>query len=251
MDLDFSKHHILITGATSGIGRGIAKEFFKLNAAKIFVTGRRAELLKSLQAEMDDYERIIPFQADLSKEEEVIRLGNHILNSGGVDILVHSAGSNSGHSLFDVTNDEWDNIMNTNVKSAFILIKELIPEMIKKHYGRIIILSSVVARTGGLGHANCAYVSSKGAINALVKNTAVFAGKHGITVNSVSPSFVETEILEKSGINQIKDSLIKLHPVGRLGTIKDIANAVVFLASKDSGFVTGQDIGVSGGYVMN
>ena len=200
---------------------------------------------------MDDYERIIPFQADLSKEEEVIRLGNHILNSGGVDILVHSAGSNSGHSLFDVTNDEWDNIMNTNVKSAFILIKELIPEMIKKHYGRIIILSSVVARTGGLGHANCAYVSSKGAINALVKNTAVFAGKHGITVNSVSPSFVETEILEKSGINQIKDSLIKLHPVGRLGTIKDIANAVVFLASKDSGFVTGQDIGVSGGYVMN
>ncbi len=250
MSLDFSKQHILVTGATSGIGREIAINFFKLNASRIFVTGRRFELLESLRTEMNDTGRIIPFQADLSKEKEVLRLGKHILDNGGVDIIVHSAGSNSKHSLFDVTNDEWDNIMSTNVKSAFILIKELIPEMIKNQYGRIIILSSVVARTGGLGHANCAYVSSKGAINALVKNTAVFAGKYGITVNSVSPSFVETEILEKSGINQIKDNLIKLHPIGRLGTIKDIANAVLFLASKDNGFVTGQDIGVNGGYVM-
>jgi 3-oxoacyl-[acyl-carrier protein] reductase len=251
MNLDFSKRRILVTGATSGIGKEIAIEFFKLNAAKIFVTGRRIELLKSLQSDMNDYNNIVPFQADLSRDEDVLRLGKYIVDNGGVDIIVHSAGSNSKHSFFDVTEDEWDNIMNTNVKSSFILIKELMPAMIKNQYGRIIILSSVVARTGGLGNANCAYVSSKGAINGLVKNIAVFAGKYGITVNSVSPSFVETEILEKSGINQIKDRLIKLHPVGRLGTVKDIANAVMFLASEESGFVTGQDVAVNGGYVMN
>lgn len=247
---EFKEKTALVTGATRGIGKDIAVTLASLGT-KVFISGRNEDSLNSIASEyVKNGYKLIPIPADLSVEDDILRLANTICNYGGVDFFIHSAGITSNHSFFDVSLEEWDEIMKVNTKSAFILAQKLVPFMAKKKFGRIVFISSVVTKTGGLGSANVAYVASKSALVGLVKSLAKFTAKDGITVNSVSPSFVETEMLYQSGLIKIREKLIDLHPVGRLGTVKDVTNAVLFLLKKESSFITGQDIAVNGGYVM-
>lgn len=235
----------LVTGATGGIGAAIAKNFHA-QGATVILTGRRQEVLDQLAKELG--ERVFTLRADLSNKEEVAGLiDNAAALAGGVDILVCNAGITKDNLALRMKDEEWSDVIDTNLTASFVLIRNALKGMFRKRWGRIINITSVVGVTGNPGQAN--YAASKAGIIGLSKSIAQEVASRGITLNSIAPGFIKTAMTDVLTDDQ-KAKILGNIPAGALGTPEDIAAAALFLASNEAGYITGQTLHINGGMAM-
>ena len=238
--------NVLITGATGGIGAAILEIFHK-NGFNIIATGTNDEKLNSLKSKYD--ERVKAIKCNLSKEEDINELVSQSdSHFGSVDILVNNAGITKDNIFLRMQKNQWDDVININLNSNFLLTRLVIKGMIKKRWGRIINISSAVAKMGNPGQAN--YAASKAAIEGFSRSLALEVASRNITVNCIAPGFINTEILNTIEPEKL-DLMTKNIPMGKIGTPNDISNTVFFLSSEESSYITGQVIHVNGGLYMS
>ena len=232
----------LVTGASGGIGGEIAKAL-KAQGAKVAISGTNEEKLKALG------EDFIIIPANLSDKADVERLAKEAEEKlgGQVDILVNNAGITKDNLFMRMKDEEFESVINVNLTSIFILTRALIKGMMKKRSGRIINISSVVGTMGNPGQAN--YCASKGGLVAMTKSIAQELASRNITANCIAPGFIETAMTDKLNEEQ-KGKITQNIPAGKMGGANDIAAAVVYLASNEAAYVTGQTIHVNGGLLM-
>lgn len=238
----------LVTGASRGIGRHIALQLAQ-RGADVAINYR------SRQPEGDEVAREIEatgvralaFKADLSKMPEARSLVRQVQEQWGrIDILVNNAGITKDKSMKKLTDDDWNDVLDTNLGSVYATCSEVLKIMMDQKYGRIINITSFVGQAGNFGQAN--YAASKGGIIAFTKTLALEMAKYNITVNAIAPGFTETEMLAQVPEN-IREQIIARVPMGRFGKPEEIARAVVFLAAEGD-YITGQQINVNGGVYM-
>ena len=242
---DFSGKKILITGATGGIGMELSKSYLNLGA-ELVLSGTNKKKLELLNEELGQNCKI--FECNLSKKDDIDKLINFLENLGGVDILVNNAGKTEDNLLMRMNDKQWEEILLINLTSVMRITRGVIRGMIKKRWGRIINISSVVALTGNPGQSN--YVASKSGLIGLSKSLALEVALRGITVNCIAPGFIDTNMTEKLNQNQVNSILSKI-PMNRIGLPQEICSAAVFLASSNSNYITGQTIHINGGMFMN
>ena len=239
--------NIIITGASRGIGKGIALVFAK-HGANIAFTYRsskeEAQALENLLLEAG-CRKAKSYKSDASdfKSSEIL-VSNVLEDLGSIDVLVNNAGVTKDGLLMRMSQEDFDSVMSINMKSVFNMTKLVLPSMLKQKSGSIINMSSVVGVKGNAGQAN--YAASKSAINGFTKSTALELGSRNIRCNSIAPGFIETEMTEALGDETVKQWRNQI-PLRRGGTPEDIANATLFLASDMSSYITGQVINVCGG----
>jgi 3-oxoacyl-[acyl-carrier protein] reductase len=240
----------IVTGASRGIGRGIAVRLAE-EGARVVVNHRNSpeEAAATAQLVQAAGGEAHVIQADVSQFEEAQRLVKETLAAfGKVDVLVNNAGTTRDTLIMMMKEDQWDAVMNTNLKSVFNCCKAVARPMVKQKYGRIVNISSVSGLAGQAGQTN--YAASKAAVVGFSKSLAKELGSRNITVNVVAPGFVLTVLTADILTEENTSRAIEATPLGRLGTPEDIAAAVVFLASDDASFITGQVLSVDGGLVM-
>ena len=239
------KKKILITGASGGIGFAIAKKFYE-NGYFVILSGRNLPKLEQNAEKFEDNYDVL--SCDLSIEKDISELGKKINDKyDGIDILVNNAGITEDSLFMRMDYLKWNRVINTNLNSNFLLTNSFIRKMIKKKWGRIINITSVVGHTGNPGQAN--YCASKQGIIGMSKSIALEVARKGITVNCISPGFIETEMTQKLNEAQ-KESILNSIPIGRVGYPHEVANCVFFLSSEDSSYITGQTIHINGGITM-
>ncbi len=249
MENEFNGQVAVVTGSARGIGRAIAEALAKRGASVVICDILAQEAKNTAQEIASNYGvKTLSLSFDVSKGDEVEKAFKEILEEmGRIDILVNNAGITRDALLLRMKEDEWDSVISINLKSVFLCSKEAVKVMTKQRYGRIINISSVVAFTGNPGQAN--YSASKAGIVGLTKTIAKEYASRNITVNAVAPGFIMTKMTEALPEN-VKSEMLKAIPLGRFGTVEDVANAVVFLASPLAGYITGQVIHVNGGMYM-
>lgn len=236
----------LITGATGGIGMEIAKSFHHMGA-NIVASGTNPQKLEQLK-ELLNGERITTLLCDLSQPQEVEALYKQAEErSGGIEILVCNAGITRDNLLLKMSGEEWDQVLNVNLKSVFILNQQAAKHMSRKRKGRIINIASVVALTGNLGQAN--YVAAKSGMIGLTKTVALEVCRRNITANCIAPGFIESPMTDALN-EQVREQILARVPLSRMGTAKEIADCAVFLASDEAGYITGQVLSINGGMHM-
>ncbi|ALC91019.1 3-oxoacyl-ACP reductase [Bacillus sp. FJAT-18017] len=239
----------LVTGASRGIGREIALELAKQGAnVAINFAGSEAkanEVAEEIRVMGRD---AFAIQGDVSDQEAVAALVKETVGRfGSLDILVNNAGITRDNLLMRMKESEWDDVININLKGVFLCTKAVTRQMMKQRSGRIINLASVVGVSGNPGQAN--YVAAKAGVIGLTKTTAKELSSRNITVNAIAPGFITTDMTHKL-TEEIKAEMLKLIPLARFGEPGDIAKAVVFLASDDASYITGQTLHIDGGMVM-
>ena len=236
---------VLITGATGGLGLSIAEIFYKKNFNMI-LTGTNESKLELLDSKFTINTKII--KCNLAKSEEIIKMFDLIPDEfEGIDVLINNAGITKDNLFLRMKEADWDDVLNVNLKANFSLCKMVIKSMVKKRWGRIINISSAVAKMGNAGQTN--YAASKAAIEGFTRSLALEVASRGITVNAVAPGFIKTEILETIDPEKLQ-AMVKNIPVGRVGDAEDIASIVSFLASDESSYITGQVLHVNGGLTL-
>lgn len=242
----------LITGATAGIGKEIALLFAR-NGASVAIVGTNKERAEQVLQELESA-RVSPEQRfcaetfDVANKEVVDQAVERLLAAfGRVDLLVNNAGITRDNLLMKMSEEEWDSVLSTNLKSVFNICQALIRPMIKAKGGKIINISSVIGLTGNAGQVN--YAASKSGIIGFTKALAQEVATRNICVNCIAPGFIATRMTDVLTDVQ-KESILKKIPMGRMGTPQDIAHAALFFASHLSGYVTGQVLTVDGGMVM-
>lgn len=249
MELNFKDKVVLITGGSQGIGAAIVKAFY-LDGSKVYFCGRNEEKLKEVQNTLNSlqvgYARYIV--GDVTDIKNVEAMVNEIIKlEGRIDILVNNAGITKDNIILRMKEEEWDMVLNTNLKGAFFFTKAVLKYMIKQKSGRIINISSVVGSMGNPGQGN--YCASKAGIEGLTRAIAREVASRGITVNAVAPGYVVTPMTDVLP-EDVKKGLYDMIPLGRLGEPDDIASAVLFLASDKAAYITGQVLHVNGGMYM-
>jgi len=241
--------NVLVTGAARGIGRVIALSFAKFGANIAFTDIRKDDNFISLEKELTDLGvKGIGYVSDASDFENSQNTVAEILKEfGSIDVLVNNAGITRDNLLMRMSEQDWDMVININLKSVFNLTKAVIRPMMKARKGSIINMSSVVGIGGNAGQSN--YSASKAGIIGFTKSIAKELGSRNIRCNAIAPGFIETEMTEKLPENVINDWLTKI-PLKRTGKPEDVANACLFLASDLSGYITGQVITVDGGMTV-
>lgn len=236
----------LVTGAGRGIGRAVALELAKAGA-DIFLVARTETQLAAAAEEIRALGRRAEIAvADVSRAEEVTNAVEKALQTfAHIDILVNNAGITRDNLLVRMKDEDWDSVINTNLRSAFLFAKACAKSMMKRRFGRIINISSVVGLTGNAGQCN--YAASKAGIIGLTKSLARELASRGITANAVAPGFITTDMTAKLADDATLKEKI---PLGAPGSVQDVANAVRFLASVRSGYITGQVLNVDGGMAM-
>ncbi len=244
--MDFKGQIALVTGSARGIGRSIA-EAFANRGASVVIADVNLEQSKETSAEIAKTgAKTTAVRLDVSKSGDVVRAFEEIAKEfGKLDILVNNAGITRDGLLLRMKEEDWDAVMEVNLKGVFLCSKEAVKLMAKQRFGRIINISSIVAFTGNPGQAN--YSASKAGIIGLTKTIAKEYASRGITSNAVAPGFITTAMTDALPEN-IKEEMKKTIPMGRFGTIEDVANAVLFLASQP--YITGQVVHVNGGMYM-
>ena len=236
----------LITGASGGIGKEIAKVLIEHNA-EVCISGRNLEELNALKKSLG--EKCYVVACDLSKKDEITELIKKTDDYlGHIDILINNAGITKDNIFLRMSENEWEDVLNINLNSTFSILKLITKGMVKRKYGRIINISSVVGVTGGAGQVN--YSASKAGLIGLTKSLSQEIATRNITVNCIAPGFIETPMTEKLD-DKRKDAVINSIPMNRIGTPKDLSSAVIFLASQESSYITGQTLHINGGLYMN
>ena len=239
----------IITGASRGIGKEIALLFAK-EGAKLVLTARNQALLDELAAEISRSggETPITFAVDVKDAQKVEEVVDKTLDKySRVDILVNNAGVTRDGLFVRMSEADWDEVLNTNLKGTFLFMRAASKVMMKQRSGRIINMASVIGLIGNAGQAN--YAASKAGIVALTKSVAKELGSRNVLVNAIAPGFIDTEMTQTLG-DEVKKNILKSIPVGFFGKPMDVAKTALYLASDESNFVTGQVITVDGGMVM-
>ncbi|MFT6331922.1 MAG: 3-oxoacyl-[acyl-carrier protein] reductase [Lentimonas sp.] len=244
--LNLTGKKALITGATGGIGGQIAKSLSEAGAS-VVISGTREEKLKELAAQIKGEVHILPCNlSDVNEVEELFEKAEEIAG-GGIDILVCNAGVTKDGLALRMKNDDWDQVLNINLKSTFILNRNAIKKMMKRKHGRIINISSIVGVSGNPGQAN--YVASKAGMIGMSKSFALEVASRGITINCIAPGFIATPMTEILTDAQ-KQGILSSIPSRKMGTPEDIASGALFLASDQAGYITGQTLHINGGMLM-
>lgn len=247
--MTLSKKNALITGGSRGIGRAIAIELSR-QGINIIITYNSSEekALEVIKEVENNGVKGLAVKADVSSEEDVKNMMKTIKNQfDSVDILVNNAGVTKDNLLLRMKTEEWDKVMDTNLKGVYLCTKAVARGMMKKRYGKIINIASVVGISGNAGQGN--YSASKAGVIGFTKSIAKELGSRGITVNGVAPGFVETDMTEVLS-EDIKKHSLNMIPLKRFGKPEDIANVVGFLCSEKADYITGQIINVDGGMLM-
>ena len=243
--LDLTGRKALVTGASGGIGEEIAR-ILHAQGAIVGLHGTRVEKLETLANEFG--ERVQIFPANLSDRAEVKALGEKAeAELGGVDILVNNAGITKDGLFVRMSDDDWDAVLEVNLTAVFRLTRELTHPMMRRRYGRIINITSVVGVTGNPGQAN--YCASKAGMIGFTKSLAQEIATRNVTVNCVAPGFIESAMTGKLNDKQ-KDAIMGAIPMKRMGTGVEVASAVAYLASSEAAYMTGQTLHVNGGMAM-
>ena len=244
----FLNNTVLITGASRGIGRGIAVAF-AAEGADVVVTARTREALAETAAAVEALGRkCLPLAMDVSDSAAVDAGIQEALTAfGKIDVCVNNAGITKDMLLIRMTDAEWDDVMDTNLKGTFLVTRAVARPMMKQRKGAIVNISSIIGLLGNAGQCN--YSASKAGQVALTKSTAKELASRGIRVNAIAPGFVETGMTDTLP-EEMKKAVLDTIPLRRFGTTEDIAKAVLFLASEDAAYVTGQTLSVNGGMAM-
>ena len=250
MDQLLQQKTAIVTGGNAGIGKAIAQKFVE-QGAKVAILGTNSEKGEQVVQEIraaTQTDRVSFYQVDVALTEPVIQCVKKILEDfGHVDILVNNAGITRDQLLMKMTEEDWDRVIDVNVKSCYNLCHALVRPMMKARKGKIINMSSVVGLTGNAGQVN--YAASKAAIIGFTKALAKELASRGICVNCIAPGFIKTLMTEILNEAQ-KEIILKDIPLGRMGNPEEIANVALFLASAWADYITGQVITVDGGMVM-
>lgn len=242
---DLTGRKALITGATGGIGEAVARVLHSAGAT-VGLHGTRVEKLEALASELGDRVKIFP--ANLSDKDEVKALGQKAeAELEGVDILVNNAGITRDGLFVRMSDDDWDAVINVNLSAVFRLTRELTHPMMRRRFGRIINISSVVGVVGNPGQGN--YAASKAGLIGMGKALAYEVASRNITVNAIAPGFIASAMTDELNEKQ-RESILATIPAARLGTGDEIAACAVFLASDAAGYITGHTLNVNGGMVM-
>ncbi|WP_064692471.1 3-oxoacyl-[acyl-carrier-protein] reductase [Rhizobium aegyptiacum] len=243
--LDLSGRKALVTGASGGIGEEIARLLHRQGAI-VGLHGTRVEKLEALAADLG--ERVKIFPANLSDRDEVKALGHKAeADLEGVDILVNNAGITKDGLFVRMSDEDWDAVLEVNLTATFRLTRELTHPMMRRRYGRIINITSVVGVTGNPGQAN--YCASKAGMIGFTKSLAQEIATRNVTVNCVAPGFIESAMTGKLNDKQ-KEAIMGAIPMKRMGTGGEVASAVAYLASAEAAYMTGQTLHVNGGMAM-
>lgn len=239
----------LVTGASRGIGKEIALELARQGAdVAVNYAGSEASALQVVEEIKNLGRNAFAVQCDVSDSNSVANMVKETVNTfGKLDILVNNAGITKDNLLMRMKEEEWDQVININLKGVFLCTKAVTRQMMKQRSGRIINISSIVGVSGNTGQAN--YVAAKAGVIGLTKTSAKELASRGITVNAVAPGFITTDMTDKL-TDELKAEMLKQIPLARLGDPADIAQAVVFLASDESRYMTGQTLNIDGGMVM-
>jgi 3-oxoacyl-[acyl-carrier protein] reductase len=242
---DLSGRTALVTGASGGIGKDIARALVNAGAT-VGLSGTRKEALEALATELGGATHVLPCNlADKEETEKLVPAAEAAM--GGVDILVNNAGVTRDMLFMRLKDEDWDTVLNVNLTSAFRLSRAALRGMMKKRFGRIIGITSVVGVTGNPGQGN--YAAAKAGMIGMSKSLAGEVASRGVTVNCIAPGFIESPMTDALTEAQ-KQAILSRVPAGRLGTGSDIGAAVVYLASAEAGYVTGQTLHVNGGMAM-
>lgn len=242
---DLTEKTVLVTGASGGLGAAIARALHARGAV-VAISGTRREALDALAVTLADRVHVLP--CNLSSAEDVEALVPAAVEAmGGLDILVNNAGVTRDGLVLRMKDEDWQSVIDVNLTAAFRLSRAAVKGMMKRRSGRIINITSIVGHTGNPGQVN--YAASKAGMTGLTKSLAQEVASRGITVNCIAPGFIETAMTDKLSDDQ-KAKLNAGIPAGRMGTPEDIAAAVVYLASSEAAYVTGQTLHVNGGMAM-
>jgi 3-oxoacyl-[acyl-carrier protein] reductase len=239
----------LVTGASRGIGKEIALELARQGAnVAVNFSGSEAKANEVVDEIKALGREAFAVKCDVSNSEEVAAMVKDTIdNFGKLDILVNNAGITRDNLLMRMKEEEWDDVININLKGVFLCTKAVTRQMMKQRQGRIINIASVVGVSGNPGQAN--YVAAKAGVIGLTKTAAKELASRNITVNAVAPGFITTDMTDKLS-EEVKAEMLKQIPLARLGEPKDIAKITAFIASDDSAYMTGQTLNVNGGMVM-
>ena len=242
---DLTGKTALVTGASGGIGGAIARAMHA-QGATVALSGTREGPLRELASELGERAHVTP--CNLSDLDAVDALPKGVMEAtGGLDILVNNAGITRDQLFMRMSDGDWDTVLQVNLTAAFRLSRACLRGMMKKRWGRIVNVTSIVGHTGNPGQGN--YVAAKAGLTGMSKALAAEVASRGITVNCVAPGFIATAMTDKLG-DQQKEKLLGNIPAGRMGEGEDVAGAVVYLASEEAGYVTGQTLHVNGGMAM-
>lgn len=239
----------IVTGASRGIGREIALELARQGADVVVNYSGSEERANNVVAEIKALGRnAFVYQCNVADSEAVANMVKETIETfGKIDILVNNAGITRDNLIMRMKEDEWDDVININLKGVFLCTKAVTRQMMKQRSGRIINISSIVGVSGNPGQAN--YVAAKSGVIGLTKTTAKELSSRGITVNAIAPGFITTDMTDQLN-DDVKEQMLQQIPLARFGDPADIANVVVFLSSEDSRYMTGQTLHVDGGMFM-
>jgi 3-oxoacyl-[acyl-carrier protein] reductase len=239
---------VVITGGNRGIGLGITKRFLS-EGARVAVIGTRPESVDPVVNELSsDSNELRGYALNVANREQVEEVFKKITGDfGGIDVLVNNAGITKDTLLMRMKEDDWDSVIDINLKGAFNCLKAVTRTMMKARKGRIINISSVVGQTGNAGQAN--YSASKAGLFGLTKSAAKELAARNITVNAIAPGYIATEMTDAVS-DEARDAFLRNIPLARAGQADEVAAAIAFLASDDAAYITGQTVNVDGGLVM-
>ncbi|RDI47492.1 3-oxoacyl-[acyl-carrier-protein] reductase [Falsibacillus pallidus] len=247
--MNLSGKTALVTGGSRGIGREIALEMAREGAnVAVNYAGSEAKANEVVDEIKAMGREAIAIQCNVADSEQVSDMVKQTISAfGSLDILINNAGITRDNLIMRMKDDEWDDVINTNLKGVFLCTKAVARQMMKQRSGRIINISSIVGVMGNAGQAN--YVAAKSGVIGLTKTTAKELASRGITVNAIAPGFISSDMTDKLP-EEVKSEMFKAIPLARFGEPQDIAKVAAFLASESSRYITGQTLNVDGGMVM-
>ncbi len=246
---DLNDKIAIVTGASQGIGKKIAIKLSERGAFVCCISRNKKAIDSVSNSIIKSGGQSSSYACDISDSDDFKNIAEKIVKKHNkIDILINNAGVTKDALLMRMSNQQWDQVIDTNLKGAFTCIKSVVRYMMKNKYGRIINITSIVGLTGNAGQAN--YAASKAGLIGMTKSIAKEVASRGVTANCIAPGWIKTSMTDTLN-EEVKNQFLSQIPVGRIGSASDIANTVIFLASEEAGYLTGQTITVDGGRIIN